>query len=187
MYNCPRAKTILVSSFKTWCQNPSMYQREVQDGQDDGGQTAAQAKCQPRGIAKTGRRRCKGCPHSWSEWTEKLLSLLNIEGTAHNRPDGLQQAWEPFQEYQDIFALKPGKIGCYDIAMHTDKLIKDKPFKECYWLINPCLNNNNNNNNLFLLLSNSTVMYAICSFYMMPVVYTYRRSGQVLKPVGLSA
>ena len=48
-------------------------------------------------------------------------------------------------------------------------------------------NNNNNNNNLFLLLYNYTIMHAACSFYVMPVVYPYRRSGQVLKPVGLSA
>ena len=40
---------------------------------------------------------------------------------------------------------------------------------------------------LFLLLYNSMVMYATCSFYVMPVVYAYRRSGQVLKPMGLSA
>ena len=46
---------------------------------------------------------------------------------------------------------------------------------------------NNNNNNLFLLLYNYTIMYSVYSFYMMPVVYAYRRSGQVLKPVGLSA
>ena len=39
-----------------------MYQREVQDGQDDGGQTAAQAKCQPGVLQKLEEEDVKDAP-----------------------------------------------------------------------------------------------------------------------------
>ena len=59
-----------------------------------------------------------------SEWVEKLLSMLHLEGVTWDGPGGLSQAQELFEEYQDIFVLEPGEIGCCDLAMHTTKLIK---------------------------------------------------------------
>ena len=59
-----------------------------------------------------------------SEWVEKFLSMLHLEGVTWDGPEGLHQAQELFEEYQDTFVLEPGEIGCCDLAMHTTKLIK---------------------------------------------------------------
>ena len=71
-------------------------------------------------------------PLTRTEQVHKLLSELNIEGAAWESCNGLYQACKLFEEYQDIFVLKPGEIGCSDFTTQTIKLIKNGPFKELY-------------------------------------------------------
>ena len=67
-----------------------------------------------------------------------LLGELDLQGLDQRDTEQRRQALELFEEYQDIFALKPGEIGCCDLAEHRIHLTKDKPFKERYCPINPC-------------------------------------------------
>ena len=49
-----------------------------------------------------------------SEWVEKFLSMLHLEEVTWDGPEGLHQAQEVFEEYQDTFVLEPGEIGLLD-------------------------------------------------------------------------
>ena len=71
------------------------------------------------------------------EWVQKLLDELDLQGLDQRDAEECRQALELFEEYQDIFALEPGEIGCCDLAEHRIQLTKDEPFKERYCPINP--------------------------------------------------
>ena len=71
------------------------------------------------------------------ERVQKLLDELDLQGLDQQDAEERHQALELFEEYQDIFALEPGEIGCCDLAEHRIHLTKDEPFKERYRPINP--------------------------------------------------
>ena len=72
------------------------------------------------------------------ERVKKLLEDLDLQGLDSRDAKERQQAYELFEEYQDVFTLEPGEIGCCDLAEHRIRLNKDEPFKERYRPINPC-------------------------------------------------
>ena len=72
------------------------------------------------------------------ERVQKLLEDLDLQGLDSHDAEVRQQAYELFEEYQDIFTLEPGEIGCCDLAEHQIQLSKDEPFKERYRPINLC-------------------------------------------------
>ena len=71
------------------------------------------------------------------ERVQKLMEDLDLQGLDSHDGEVRRQAYELFEEYQDIFALEPGEIGCCDLAEHRIRLNKDEPFKERYRPINP--------------------------------------------------
>ena len=71
------------------------------------------------------------------ERVQKLMEVLDLQGLDSHDGEVRRQAYELFEEYQDIFALEPGEIGCCDLAEHRIRLNKDEPFKERYRPINP--------------------------------------------------
>ena len=66
---------------------------------------------------------------SWPEQVHKLLDELDLQGLDQRDTEEGHQALELFEEYQDIFALEPGEIGCCDLVEHRIHLTKDEPFK----------------------------------------------------------
>ena len=42
-------------------------------------------------------------------------------------------------EYQDIFSLEPGELGCTDLVRHEIRVVDDEPFKERFWRILPAM------------------------------------------------
>ena len=40
-------------------------------------------------------------------------------------------------QYNDIFSLEPGELGCTDLAKHEIRIVDDEPFKEQFQSIPP--------------------------------------------------
>ena len=53
------------------------------------------------------------------ERVQKLLEDLDLQGLDLHDAEEYQQAYKLFEEYQDVFALEPGEIGCCDLAENT--------------------------------------------------------------------
>ena len=62
------------------------------------------------------------------------LDLSSLEGWL-----GASQVttWALLAEYNDIFLLKPGEIGCTNLVKHEIRVVDDEPFKEWFWGIPP--------------------------------------------------
>ena len=75
------------------------------------------------------------CP----ERVEKLKTLLCLGSLEGSDPAEYNNVITLFEEYQDIFALEPGEVGCCDLDTHKIQLLKNKPYKEHYQPIGPQL------------------------------------------------
>ena len=71
------------------------------------------------------------------EQIDKLRDVLQIGSLEEADPEEFRRVMNLFKEYQDIFALEPGEIGCCDLATHKIRLLKEEPYKERYRPINP--------------------------------------------------
>ena len=61
-----------------------------------------------------------------------LLQQLDLSDL--DRWSGVNQvaAHTLLADYHDIFSLKPGEIGCTDLAKHNIRVVDDEPFKEWF-------------------------------------------------------
>ena len=71
------------------------------------------------------------------ERIDKLRDVLRLGSLEEADPEEFRRVMNLFEEYQDIFALEPGEIGCCDLATHKICLLKEEPYKERYRPINP--------------------------------------------------
>ena len=59
-----------------------------------------------------------------------LFEKLDLEGLETWSPKGTVAARELLAEYDDVFSLEPGELGCTTAVKHEIKAMNDTPFKE---------------------------------------------------------
>ena len=60
------------------------------------------------------------------------LELSGLEGWSHKNQ---AVARVLLAEYQNIFSLQPGQLGCTHLVKHEIRVTDDEPFKERFWRI----------------------------------------------------
>ena len=78
----------------------------------------------------------------WTKMTVKhrkklLFQQLDLSGLGKWLDRNQAAAWALLAEYQDIFSLVPGELGCIDLAKHEIRVVNHEPFKERFWRISP--------------------------------------------------
>ena len=79
------------------------------------------------------------------QWTKMLvemrkevflqkLDLSSLEGWLVTNQVTI---WVLLAEYNDIFSLEPGELGCTDLVKYEMRVVDDEPFKEWFWKIPP--------------------------------------------------
>ena len=61
---------------------------------------------------------------------ELLFQQLDLSGLDKWSDRNQAAVWVLLAEYHDIFSLKPGELGCMDIAKHEIRVVDDESFKE---------------------------------------------------------
>ena len=65
------------------------------------------------------------------EWRKELLFWqLDLSGLDKWSDGNQAAAWTLLAEYNDIFFLEPGELGCMDLVKHEIRVVDDEPFKE---------------------------------------------------------
>ena len=62
-----------------------------------------------------------------------LFQQLELSGLEAKKNQAAPKV--PLAEYDDMFSLEPGELGCTDLVKHEIWVIDDEPFKERFWRI----------------------------------------------------
>ena len=68
---------------------------------------------------------------------EVLLQQLDLSGLEGWSEANQVATWALLAEYNDIFSLGPGELGCTDLAKHEIRVVDDEPFKDQFQRIPP--------------------------------------------------
>ena len=76
-------------------------------------------------------------PGPMQERLDKLFSKLDLKGISEWSEYDQNQVCELMKKYQHLFVLNDLELGSTSQIKHKIKLSDPKPFKDCYWQIQP--------------------------------------------------